>query len=95
MTKISVPGGTSPDTPTIPHVEDKPPMTPQDQPEDRPPPLDKATLKSALKAFRKRLKLADDYDALPKAEQKAVDEGKSLQKATREVAAEEKRTGFA
>jgi hypothetical protein len=34
--------------------------------EDRPPPLDKATLKSAMKAFRKRLKLTrlDDESGL-------------------------------
>ena len=34
--------------------------------EEKPPPLDKATLKSALKAFRKRLKLArlDDESGL-------------------------------
>ncbi|MAG58208.1 MAG: hypothetical protein CMJ83_18125 [Planctomycetes bacterium] len=37
-----------------------------DQPEDRPPPLDKATLKSAMKAFRKRMKLTrlDDESGL-------------------------------
>lgn len=37
-----------------------------EQNEDQPPPLDKATLKSALKAFRKRLKLArlDDESGL-------------------------------
>ena len=36
------------------------------QAEDRPPPLDKATLKSAMKAFRKRLKLTrlDDESGL-------------------------------
>ena len=32
-------------------------MSPEDATEDLPPPRDKATLKSALKAFRKRLKL--------------------------------------
>jgi len=41
-------------------------MVPTDPPEDRAPPLDKATLKSAMRAFRKRLKLArlDDESRL-------------------------------
>lgn len=41
-------------------------MTDQEPPADRPPPLDKATLKSAMRAFRKRLKLArlDDESRL-------------------------------
>ena len=41
-------------------------MDTREQTEDRPPPLDKATLKSALKAFRKRLKVTrlDDESGL-------------------------------
>ena len=64
--KISILIRTRAGTPTDSAHWEKPQMTTQDQPEDRPPPLDKATLKSALKAFRKRLKLArlDDESGL-------------------------------